>query len=405
MHPAPERADEAVHAHLAFTRAEDVLPPEGRPPLRRARPMAADALHGEEAFAMERCRIQDCTAQGALVPDIVANGFGHVDLTTVPTLSGLLDAVREAGQVSDGQARAIRRALTGASLPLAHGRRLRLLFIAPEGFIMRRGGPNGLRVTASATAQGMNNHDAAVSVHADQDINGTPIRQILRGAGPWVFHHRSPASDNRWSPIFLLNIWVPLQQVTRPLTLMDIQTIDRSAHQLRYGLLTDSFLDRPEDQRINDIWTFLHHPDQDWYFTPDARPGQSYIFQTLSTPHGAFILPGEARAEQLYRRLKAAQDAVRQGAPSALRALAQAPMPATPAPQTRPLSAAIDAMAACLQAADAQAEAICAGRDEVWAQAAAAATDRVVRKSIEMRAVGIITRDIRPRRSRVTGPA
>lgn len=380
---------EAIEADLAFTRPEDVIP-EGD--LGRARSLDPAALHDGEAFAHHRCSIADCSAPDGLVPDIKTHGFGHVDLTTIAGVTEVLEDVRQAGEVSRDQARHIRAALTGSTFPLAGGRRLRLLFIAPEGFIMRRGGPNGLRVTDSATAPGMNNHDAAVSVHADQDVTGTPLRQLLRGTAPWLFHHRSPSRNNQRSPLFLLNIWVPLQQVTRPLALMDITTLNRPAHQLRYGLETDAFLKRPDDQRVNDIWTFLHDPQQSWFFTSQASPSRAYIFQTLSTPHGAFILPGEDRAEQHYIRLSAARDAVRSADALALARLLAEPDPLTAESLTAPLSAAIAALEGALAVAARHGAALCAGEGrDAWETQVAAALDGVVRKSIEMRAVGLVT--------------
>ena len=51
--------------------------------------------------------------------------------------------------------------------------------------------------------------------------------------------------------------------------LADGRSLDRRRHQLRYGLPTGSFLDRDEDQVINDIWHLLHDDAQQWYFRSD----------------------------------------------------------------------------------------------------------------------------------------
>ena len=67
----------------------------------------------------------------------------------------------------------------------------------------------------------------------------------------------------------LVNVWIPLDQVTRPLVLMDRRTLDARRQQVRYGLPTDSFLEREESTRVNDIWTFLHDPAQRWYFNAE----------------------------------------------------------------------------------------------------------------------------------------
>ena len=117
----------------------------------------------------------------------------------------------------------------------------------------------------------------------------------------------------------LINLWIPLQQITRPLVLMDKRTLDRGQHQLRYGLPTDAFLDRDEDRRVNDIWTFLYHDQQRWYFTSEMDSKRAYVFDTLGTPHGSCIVPGEELAERRYRLLDAAREAVHIGGEAALR--------------------------------------------------------------------------------------
>jgi hypothetical protein len=237
-------------------------------------------------------------------------------------------------------------------------------------------------------------HDAAREVHADQDVEGTPLRQILRGAAPWLFHHDSPDRRNLRSPIHLINLWIPLEQATRPLALMDRRTLDRKAHQLRYGLPTDDFLRRREDMRINDIWTFLHDPRQQWYFTSSMPANTAYVFETLGTPHGSFILPGEALAEapppparrrdrrrpapRRDRRIAGARSVPRDprragdrpAAPGdrrdGRRARRGPRRPPGPVPQRR------SPTTGCVRAA--------------------AAAERVVRKSVEMRAIALVTR-------------
>src|SRR5690606_15209679 len=105
-------------------------------------------------------------------------------------------------------------------------------------------------------------------------------------------------------PLVLVNLWIPLQQVTRPLALMDRRTLDARAHQLRYALPTDGFLEREEDTRENDIWAFLHDAGQQWYFHSHMGHDRAYVFDTLGEPHGAFILPGEDVAEYYYLQLQ-----------------------------------------------------------------------------------------------------
>ena len=372
----------SIQATLAFTRPDDVIDPDADG-VRRAASLDPDALHDGAAFAHHACTLYDTADPAVEPPALDSHGFSHVDLTRVPDLVPILERVRRQNALTAQDAAGVRAALRGRVLPLPNGTRLHILFVAPEGFIMRRGGPNGLRVTDSATALGMNDHDAAVSVHADQDVHGTPVRQLLRGAAPWVFRHDAPTSRNRRSPLALLNLWVPLQQVVRPLALMDRRTLDRKKDQLRYALPTGKFLDRPADLAVNDIWTFLHHPAQRWYFRSDATPATAWLFDTLSAPHGAFALPGEPEAERLYRALHTTLNR-----PDGAGARPQPP-PEEPVTAAEPLRSAIDELQRCLDEAPSAA----ADRETApspWKQQAQDALDRVVRKSIEMRLVGWI---------------
>lgn len=343
------------------------------------------------AFDRRLCRIYDCAdAPDRFVPDLLEHGFCHADLSRAGRLQAALARVRQAGRLDDGDAAEIRRRLTGAVLRLSGGARLWLLFLAREGFFMRRAGPAGLSLAPGPS--GRNDHDAAVSVHADQDVAGTPLRQLLRGAAPWLFRHDSPDRRNLRSRLLLVNVWIPLDQVTRPLALMDRRSLDRRAHQLRYGLPTDRFLDRDERMRENDIWTFLHDERQRWYFTSGLDSNTAYVFETLSTPHASFVLPGEQWAADRYRRLTAAIDAVRRHDDVALaHALADDPEHADlPEPATAPLRRAIEDMDARL------AEARAGARNDLWLERASTAADRVIRKSLEMRAVGFLVRRGRP---------
>src|SRR5690606_27658962 len=148
---------------------------------------------------------------------------------------------------------------------------------------------------------GMNDHGGATSIHADQDVYGTPLTELMDGRAPSLFRHDSPDGSNDDAGLMLANLWIPLQQITQPLVLGDGRSIDRRRHQLRYGLATQSFLERDDDMVINDIWTFLHDPDQRWYLRSEMDHRSAYVFNTLSTPHGAAVLPGEDLAEQCYR--------------------------------------------------------------------------------------------------------
>jgi hypothetical protein len=45
----------------------------------------------------------------------------------------------------------------------------------------------------------MNSHDAALVVHGDQGVRGTPLKQIMRGFAPCLFRHQTP-DGNRIAP-------------------------------------------------------------------------------------------------------------------------------------------------------------------------------------------------------------
>ncbi len=245
-------------------------------------------------------------------PALSACGFDTVDLSGLAALQSACAEIRSAGRVDDDQAATIRVALDGAVLPTASGGSLRVLFLADEGFIMRQVGPNRMSVVGPRTG-GMNDHGGAATVHADQDVYGTPLTQLMDGRAPELFVHDSPDGHNHDAAMLLVNLWIPLQQVTQPLVLADGRSLDRRRHQLRYGLPTGSFLDRDEDQVINDIWHLLHDDAQQWYFRSDMDHRSALVFNTLSTPHGAGVLPGEDIAERCSLALEAAESAVASG--------------------------------------------------------------------------------------------
>jgi len=381
--PLSERVTQ-VEVDLGFYRPSAVVDDEAGRGLKRAvNPTQGYDDLGQLEYS--RCAIRDWSAPGQLRPSLRAMGFEAIDLSGIAPLQALLAQIRAAGEITPDQGRQLRRYLRGRVFPLSEGKCLRLLYIATEGLILRTGGPNGLQVDPNARMSEMNGHDVAVSVHGDQDVRGTPLKQIMHGWAPRLFRHQTPDGSNLLSPLVLVNLWIPLQQITRPLALMDRRTLKAREHQLRYALPTDSFLQRSEEMRTNDIWTFLHDAAQQWYFHPDMDHRQAYVFDTLGEPHGAFILPGEEVAEQYYLQLRHLSEQLKARVALTRPAPVSAELPAT---TTTPLRHAIDVMAelvTCAPPHNFPAPII-----QSWLALAAAAMDAVVRRSLEMRVVALL---------------
>jgi hypothetical protein len=376
----------AYPVRLGFTPESLAIPDPDHTGLRRAGPRGS-APYGGERVEVQVCPAVDWVDVGSARPDLTGFGFDTVDLNGLDAVQRTCAAVGLAGRIDDAQAAAIRAELDGAVLHTSNGESLRVLHLAEEGFIMRTAGPNGMSLVGPRSS-GMNGHGGAASVHSDQDVFGTPMSQLMEGRAPSLFVHDSPDGHNHDASILLVDLWIPLQQIVQPLVLADGRSIDRRRHQLRFGLATDSFLEREDDQTINDIWVFLHDDEQQWYFRSDMDHRSGYVFNTLSTPHGSGVLPGEDVAEWCYRTLEAAEAAVGSGdARELVEAAAPAGRPDLPELVTPALRDAIVAMLALLDDAIAEPVAVCGERSEEWAAASRAARRRVVRMSLEMRMV------------------
>jgi len=382
-----ESTPSELRASLGFTRADHVSPDDERPGLLRARTLSF-GVDPREAFDFRSCVLNDCLDARTAEPGLLEAGFETIDLSGNARLQAALARVRDEDRVSEAGAAALRESLAGARFQLANGKGLRVEHVADEGLIQRRAGPNGLGVNPGGM-DGANGHDAARTVHADQDVFGTPLKQMMRGAAPQLFRHQTPDARNDASSLLLLNLWIPIQQITRPLVLMDRRTLDPARHQLRYGLPVTRFLDRDEESSVNDIWTFLPDPAQVWYFRSAMGPDQAYVFDTLGEPHGSCILPGEEALERLSRDLDRACEAVRAGDVEGLRAVAAEAPPDLPEVTTDAIRAAWRRMTALLGEAATRAAEICAA-GEPWIARARAAMDAVIRKSIEMRLVATL---------------
>lgn len=379
-----------VEARLGFSRPEEVIDDHEGRGLKRAITRPLDQEFTRQ-FEYRRCRVRDWSAPGQAPLSLRTMGFESIDLAKMDPLQTLLAQVRQAGEITPEQARQLRRHLRGRVFPLSGGKCLKMLHVAPEGLIMRKGGPNGLKVDPHVKMSEMNGHDVALAVHGDQDVRGTPLKQIMRGFAPWMFRHQTPDGSNRMSPLVLVNLWIPLQQITRPLALMDRRTLNARKHQLRYALPTDSFLDRTEDMRVNDIWAFLHDDKQQWYFHSHMGHDKAYVFDTLGEPHVSFILPGEDVAEYYFLQLQQLRGQLEGGA-RVERPVASAMV--LPADTTAPLRRAIESMASL--AASVPIDNPGQTAVDVWLARAAEAMDSVVRKSLEMRVVALLLPDVWP---------
>lgn len=377
--------DATMAVTLGFAPVSTAVPDADHPGLLRAGPRAS-APYARNGLEHHECSATDGCQDTSVVPDLLDVGFDTVDLSGLDTAQGACARVREAGSVTDDDATTIRTALDGAVLRCASGRTIKVMYLAPEGFIMRKSGPNGLSVVGERS-RGMNDHGAATSVHADQDVYGTPLTQVMDGRAPSLFRHDSPDGHNHDAGLMLVNLWIPLQQITQPLVLGDGRSIDRRRHQLRYGLPTDTFLEREEDMAINDIWTFLHDRSQRWYLRSEMDHRSAYVFNTLSTPHGSCALPGEDIAEQCYRSLEDAESAVASGDPTATRDAVARTQVTVPPDVPPALRDAIATMAAVADEARRDPAAVCGPQADEWLMASRAARRRVVRMSLEMRMV------------------
>lgn len=376
-------------APLAFTLPSDVSADDERQGVLRARSFPPGD-RGRHSFDVQPCEIHDCNQLGDPPLDLLGAGFDVADLAGFDDLQTVLARVEAAAHITEDDAAAIRSALDGVRLSLAGGLEIDVSYIAPEGLIMRKSGPNGLKVTGDRMT-GMNDHDAATSIHADQDVFGTPLAQLMEGRAPDLFRHESPDGRNDDADMLLLNLWIPLRQITRPLVLADQRSIDRPRHQLRYGLATESFLERSEDQVVNDIWTFLHDPDQQWYFHSEMDHRSAYVFNTLGTPHGAVVLPGEDVAAELVGLVGEISKALRAGQTDDVWTLAARSERIGQAEETTPaLERAIADLRRLASEAGSDPAALRGDRAESWLDAANRVAARLTRCSLEMRIVASI---------------
>jgi hypothetical protein len=371
-----------VTSVLGFARPDRIRPDNERPGVRRSATIEPESLD-DTTLAMHECEIRDLAVLDAREPSLDEAGFAIADLPDRRGLHDTLHAVLRDQRLSPRNEAAIRRSLGRARVRLRDGTHLLILHVAEEGVLFRSEGPAGIDVQEDADDE--IRHGGAVNVHADQDVLGTPLRQLIRGHAPRILRHEAPDSSNRRSPLMLVNLWLPLRQVSRPLTLMHSASLDRRRDQCRYGLPTDGILDRSGERAVNDIWAFLHDEAQEWYFHSELGLGQAYVFDTLSTAHGSCALPGEDVAADRYRRLTEAEAAIGDGDSVALRATVAGR--ASSEVPTASLQRAIATMDALLDEVVSRAEHLSADGVGDWLRRSEAARAAVVRSSIELRAL------------------
>lgn len=363
-----------ITAPLGFVRPENVLGPRDGRPGHRARtvsePVEPDDLEPRV------CDIEDLDESGRPAR-LTEHGFESVRVPDRRGLHQRLRSIRDDAGMDEADVAAIRRSLTGARMHSADGSSLRIVHVAGEGVLFRCAGPDGIDLSGRGM---MSDHGGAAVVHADQDVLGRPFHHLTRGWGHRLFRHESIDSANRRSPLLLVNLWMPLQQLTQPLAMMDTRTLDRSRDQLHYELPTEGILDRDAEHARNDIWWFRHDPAQRWVFRSATGLGDAWVFDTLSTPHGAFVVPGEEVAAEGFHLLDRAIGAVEAGRP-----VEASPRLTIDAAGTDVLRTAIGEMQAALDDAPLPDS----GAVPAWVQRARRAQHAVVRKSIEVRAVAV----------------
>ena len=365
-----------VRGTLTFTRPDDVVPDEERPGLLRSRSVREGDAAGDEHI----CDLIDLAAPDAAEPGLEAAGFETVDLSGNARLQRALRDVCDRDQLTDDAAATIRESLAGMRFRLTDGTELRVDMVVDDGLFHRRSGPNWLDVNPDGI-DGINGHGGAQFVHGDQDVFGTPLRQLLGGAAPDMFRHVTPDGRNDDASTFLLNLWIPLHAPVQPLVLMDRRTLDARAHQLRYGLPVDDFLERDDDATVNDIWSFLYDDGQQWYVRSEMGPDQGYVFDTLGTAHGAAALAGEDSVEAGYLALRDACTALERGE------IAASPKMAELAPDA---SASVRDLDRRMRGLLERLRELSTDEVDTWRTEAEAAMDAAIRRSIEMRLVASV---------------
>jgi len=265
-----------------------------------------------DQWDLQRIRIYDLArgkGRGAdhFEPDIFSNGFAIADLSFLRDLQAALYQVASQDHIGKHDVQKLTQAVTGVPIPLGAGHTLEVLGVDTSTLYMRKSGPDAMSL--GVTEQSGRTLRAAVNVHTDGDVDSE------RHSPGWKrrFHH----SGNPSSETFVLNLWIPLQQPVRPLAVMDCATLDRKRDQVQQMFTLPARKNGealhplapeevPQTPQTGENHCYLHRSSQEWYFKSDMGPGQALVFDTMSTPHGTFLLPGETELGQLFRQLQRA---------------------------------------------------------------------------------------------------
>ena len=187
--------------------------------------------------------------------DLFDNGLEFIDTSNLPGLARVASKLARSASLSEQDRDIVVSAFSFHCLPIHRGHLL-VLHVAPAGLALRFVGPGG---------EGQFDPDLATLptwqplAHADQDVHGEPIHTLMGGLAPLVFHPLSPLQ--------LLNIWLPTQQlVCQPLVVMDLASLDAARSRHQYHIYARDDL----GERLNDCWAFSHDDSQRWFSLGDA---------------------------------------------------------------------------------------------------------------------------------------
>ena len=263
--------------------------------------------------------INNLNHKDSIKPGLAAHGFTVLNLSTNTKLQQIFANIRTTGLFTTLSKQNVLQEMLLSSFQSSDNKHtIRIINPVSEGLFLRQTGPNGIPIT---DVNGETSMGSAKNAHVDNNVDGTPLKQYIRGFAPWIFHHISPGKTNLWSPLYIMRIWIPLYQPVRPLVIMDQNTFNRSTEQIAFHLPTGDFmkttkqglskiLSTGEDLSLVDVWHIIHGKQQEWYFYSDMNHTQGYAFSTLDGAHTSCSLPGEEIASLLFEHINSIVDAI-----------------------------------------------------------------------------------------------